>query len=87
MAEHSHSHDHITGGDHSHSHPHFHSHNYSDANKEHFDDLAAERYERQPGAVELAKRLGEAMIEKYPLVFDESKTVVMDYACGTGKRV
>lgn len=67
-----------------HSHSHSHSHNYSDANKEYFDDTVAANYDRRPGAVELATRLGEAMIEKFPVDFDESKTVVMDYACGTG---
>jgi 2-polyprenyl-3-methyl-5-hydroxy-6-metoxy-1,4-benzoquinol methylase len=46
--------------------------------------MAAERYDNQLGATELARRLGEAMVEKFPLAFDESKTVAMDYACGTG---
>lgn len=84
MADHSHPHHHDHAFGHSHSHFHSHPHNYSESNKEHFDDAAAERYDKRPGAIELATRLAEAMIEKYPSAFDESKTVVMDYACGTG---
>lgn len=79
-------HDHLQEAfSHPHPHSHSHCHDYSNANKDYFDGIAAERYDNQPGATELARRLGEAMIEKFPLAFDESKTVAMDYACGTGR--
>lgn len=70
--------------DHStHAHPHVpHSHDYTEANKAHFDVTEAEKYDRRPQAVELARRQSGAMLEAYP--FDESQTTVMDFACGTG---
>jgi len=67
----------------SHTHSHqSHSHNYTEANKAHFDATTAEKYDKQPLAIELARRQSDAMIKVYP--FDESKTTVMDFACGTG---
>lgn len=77
MAEHSHSHSH---GEH--ISPHSHSHGYAEANKGHYDEEEAKKYDERPSAIELARRLGEAMVKAYP--FDESRTTVMDFACGTG---
>jgi len=59
-----------------------HSHDYSEANKAHFDDTEAEKYDKRPQAAEMARRQSDAMIKAYP--FDESKTTVLDFACGTG---
>jgi len=68
---------------HAHTHPHeSHTHNYYEANKAHFDVTEAKKYDKRPQAMELARRQSEAMIKAYP--FDESKTIVMDFACGTG---
>jgi len=61
---------------------HSHSHDYSEANKLYFDHHEAEKYDKRQDAMELARRQSNAMIKSYP--FDESKTVVMDFACGTG---
>jgi hypothetical protein len=77
-ASHSHSHSHLSP----HSHPHSHSHDYSEANKAHFDDNAAEKYDKRQDAIELTLRQSKAIIKAYP--FDESTTTVMDFACGTG---
>jgi hypothetical protein len=77
---------------HSHSHAylqgdlvasHSHSHGYSEANKAHFNHNKAETYDKRPDTIELSRRQSNAMIKAYP--FDESKTTVMDFACGTGE--
>lgn len=79
MAHHTHTHSH-EGFPAPHSHSH--SHDYSEANKAHFDDNAAEKYDKRQDAIELTRRQSKAMIKAYP--FDESTTIVMDFACGTG---
>jgi ubiquinone/menaquinone biosynthesis C-methylase UbiE len=58
-----------------------HPHSYQAANKHHFDG-AAHNYDSRQDTQELARRLGQAMLECCP--FDEETTTVMDYACGTG---
>ena len=62
---------------------HSHGHDYSAANKAHFDDAAAVKYDKRLDAIELTRRQSNAMIKAYP--FDESETTVMDFACGTGE--
>lgn len=70
---------------HSESDPHQDQHhrheNLSDANTAYFDAVA-HNYDALPAARKLAKRLAEAMLRVYQ--FDEEKTEVMDFACGTG---
>lgn len=34
---------------------------------------------------ELARRVREALLKKFPSLFNEDTTSVMDYACGTGQ--
>ncbi|EPQ50567.1 S-adenosyl-L-methionine-dependent methyltransferase [Gloeophyllum trabeum ATCC 11539] len=66
---------------HHHEH-HEHGHgNFAESNKKYFDEHAA-KYDDVPGAVELASRISEKILKKYP--FDEERTTVLDYACGTG---
>jgi len=83
MADHihtSHSHGNSHGGPIA---SHSHSHDYSEANKAHFDEAEAEKYDKRSDAIELTRRQSNAMIKAYP--FDEFKTTVMDFACGTGE--
>lgn len=72
---------------HHHDHPQVHlsghSHSYTDANKAYFND-SAQAWDARPGAEELARRLVGAITRLYPDLFDEEKTEVMDFACGTG---
>lgn len=51
------------------------------ANREYFNQNA-HKYDDRPLAVKLAREVGEFVISKYP--FDEEKTVLLDFACGTG---
>lgn len=60
---------------------HFDSEAYENNNRSHFDGLA-ERYECGQITQVLASRIGSAFLKEYD--FDEEKTVVMDFACGTG---
>lgn len=55
--------------------------NYAERNKEYFDKVAPV-YERLTVAYVLAAKIGNAFKRFYE--FDESRTVVMDFACGTG---
>ena len=55
---------------------------YTDANKQFFDHIATE-YDVRPGALEAANRIADAFLQAYN--FDEEKTTVLDFACGTGK--
>ncbi|KAI5117255.1 hypothetical protein M0805_006418 [Coniferiporia weirii] len=79
-------HVHILGHEH-HEHHHGHGHHHGDhdaiaeSNRTHFDKTA-HTYDQIPLALELCKKIGNAFLEEYP--FDESSTVVMDFACGTG---
>ncbi|KAJ1310554.1 hypothetical protein OPQ81_007284 [Rhizoctonia solani] len=90
---HTHTHTHEESGvvhHHSHSHdPSAHSHHapgdIKEANRQYFDSQAhhhSEGYEASP-ARQLATRKAVAAILD-TVQFDEDKTVVMDYACGTG---
>jgi len=72
----SHSHTHDGGSD-------THRHDFSASNKAYFDGIAHE-YDERPDAQELSRRLVPVMRKKYPTLFDEDSTVLMDYACGTG---
>jgi len=51
------------------------------ANRDYFNQNA-HKYDDRPVAVKLAREVGEFVISKYP--FDEEKTVLLDFACGTG---
>ena len=73
MLPHTHSHESVTH--------HEDRHHFTQANKDYFDEHA-HQYNDRPGAHELARRLGAAMISAYP--FNEDSTSVLDYACGTG---
>ncbi|KAJ8093480.1 hypothetical protein PM082_020337 [Marasmius tenuissimus] len=53
-----------------------------DSNKAHFDARTANNYDEHPLHVEMAKRIGTSLIQAYS--WDEEKTAVLDYACGTG---
>lgn len=66
-----------------HVHAH-HTHDYAAANQEHFNKMA-ETFDEFPGAKELAKRVVNAILAKFPDRFDEDNTSVMDFACGTGR--
>lgn len=69
--------------DHHHHHHHHGDHvDYAEHNREHFNKTASE-YESK----ELFRALGAQVVTAYRdfYQFDESKTVVLDFACGTGK--
>ncbi|CAE6444247.1 unnamed protein product [Rhizoctonia solani] len=92
-SHHTHTHTHEGGGaEHHHSHSHdpaVHSHHtpggIKEANRQHFDSQAhhhSDGYEASPARQLASKKAVAAILEAVP--FDEDKTVVMDYACGTG---
>ncbi|KAG8746138.1 hypothetical protein FRC10_006004 [Ceratobasidium sp. 414] len=66
-----------------------HAHNHQpagllEANRQHFDSQAhVHGYDANPTVQKLAKECSSAILKAVP--FDEDKTVVMDYACGTGE--
>ncbi|CCM04533.1 uncharacterized protein FIBRA_06714 [Fibroporia radiculosa] len=68
---------------HFHEHEHEHAHAFSAANKEHFDKTAHE-FDERPHAQALARSLAAAMRTRYPDLFIEDTTAMMEYACGTG---
>lgn len=55
---------------------------YISNNRNHFDNIAA-RYDDRPGALKLSKAIASAIIKDIEL--DEDSTILMEYACGTGK--
>ncbi|KZP05262.1 S-adenosyl-L-methionine-dependent methyltransferase [Athelia psychrophila] len=57
-------------------------HDYSRANKNHYDDLEAEKMDERADANMMGTLVGEVMLGAYP--FSDEETVVMDFACGTG---
>lgn len=61
-----------------------HDHDFAAANQKHFD-AEAKAFDAKPNAIELAKRISKAMISTYPTLFDEDKTTVLDFACGSGE--
>ena len=66
------------------SHEHgAHTHDYAAANQKRFD-AEAKAFDAKPSVMELAKRVTKAMVERYPSLFDEEKTSLLDFACGTG---
>ncbi|KAF9809245.1 hypothetical protein IEO21_07474 [Rhodonia placenta] len=67
------------GAHHGHEHPH----DFASANRDHFNETAHE-YDDRPHALELARRLGQAIRKTYPSLLDEDSTAMMDFACGTG---
>ena len=69
---------------HSHEHGHGHGHDYAKENQKHFDANAVQ-YDARPDVQELARRVRAALLKTYPSLFDEDKTTVLDYACGTGR--
>lgn len=58
---------------------------HAEANRAHFNQDAS-KYDARPMALKLAKDVSEFVTDKYTDMFDEdqSETVLMDYACGTG---
>ncbi|QRV86796.1 methyltransferase domain protein [Ceratobasidium sp. AG-Ba] len=73
-----------TAPEHTHAHHHHHHDGgRAEANRQHFDSQAhAQGYDANPMSQILAKKGGAAILKAFP--FDEEKTVVLDYACGTG---
>lgn len=57
---------------------------YIGNNKRHFDDIAA-RYDNRPGALKLSRAIASAIVKDVDL--DEESTMLMEYACGTGKSI
>ncbi|CAE6432141.1 unnamed protein product [Rhizoctonia solani] len=92
VSHHTHTHTHDGGAEHHHSHSHdptVHSHQapggIKEANRQFFDSQAhiqSGGYEANPARQLASKKAVAAILEAVP--FDEDKTVVMDYACGTG---
>lgn len=60
-------------------------HNFAHANKNYYDDLEAEKMDERSDVNIMGKLVGKAMLDAYP--FSDDKTVVMDFACGTGARL
>lgn len=58
------------------------THNYAEANRAYFDKEAASYGDDHSHAIEVANRLGPAILGVYP--FDEDTTTVLDYACARG---
>lgn len=71
-----------SSNDDSHVEHHHHGHNYAEANREFFNKEAGV-YDDRPVALEVAKKCAQAMLKAFD--FDEEKTYVLDYACGTGE--
>lgn len=70
----------------SHDHPHGHvqdGHDYKAENEKFFDKNAKEMDARED-VQDVAKRVGVALREAFPSLFNKESTTVMDYACGTG---
>ncbi|EIN07939.1 S-adenosyl-L-methionine-dependent methyltransferase [Punctularia strigosozonata HHB-11173 SS5] len=68
-------------GDH-HQH-HAHSHDFTEANRQHFNtSVEAAHHADRPDYLKIAKKVGKLIVDAYP--FDEEKTTLMDFACGTG---
>ncbi|KAI3610747.1 hexaprenyldihydroxybenzoate methyltransferase [Moniliophthora roreri] len=68
---------------HSHSHHHrehhgHHGHDFAASNRAHFN-AHAETYDEFPGAKEVTKKIGEAILQTIP--FDKESTTVLDFAC------
>ena len=59
-------------------------HDYVSANEAHFD-AEAQSFDARPETRELAKRVCKAIRTTYPELFDENKTEIMDFACGSGE--
>ncbi|GBE82817.1 Uncharacterized methyltransferase [Sparassis crispa] len=78
-----HHHHHHHHHDDTHIHGDSHGHNYADANKQYFNETA-QKWHAHPEAQEMARRLTAAMKSTYPTLFDEERTTVLDFACGTG---
>lgn len=68
--------------DHSHEHPE--PTDYTHTNREFFDKIAHE-YDERPHVLEAAAAIGRAFLKEYN--FDEEKTHVMEFACGTGESI
>src|ERR1700722_17227878 len=74
---------------HDHHHHHHHhqaftstDHAFTEANRQHYDEAEARKYDERPEAVELARKFAAVMKNAY--AFDEQSTTLLDYACGTG---
>ena len=68
-----------------HAHHHHHEHHgaidYTHANREYFDKMAS-TYDERPFFTEIVGSIGRAFLKEYD--FNEEKTHVLDFACGTG---
>ena len=58
-------------------------HNFIEHNRDHFDK-SAEVYDNHPLKTLIANKCAESILEKLGNEFDEEKTELMDFACGTG---
>ncbi|KAI0648430.1 S-adenosyl-L-methionine-dependent methyltransferase [Trametes meyenii] len=67
---------------HTHAHGHDHGHDFVEANKAFFNEHAHEH--QHPDSRQLAHKNATALRKAYPALFDEDRTTVLDYACGTG---
>ncbi|KZT11148.1 S-adenosyl-L-methionine-dependent methyltransferase [Laetiporus sulphureus 93-53] len=61
--------------------PHDH---YAAENKAFYDVEEARKVDARRDTQELARRVAAAMRRRYPDIFNEETTTLMDYACGTG---
>ncbi|KAJ3784060.1 hexaprenyldihydroxybenzoate methyltransferase [Lentinula aff. detonsa] len=53
------------------------------ANRNHFNSPnVSQKHDEQPLHVEMARRIGKALLKAYP--FNDEQTIVLDFACGTG---
>ena len=59
-------------------------HDFAAANQKHFDAEAV-AFDAKPAAIELAHRIVTSTVKKYPALFDEESTTVLDFACGSGR--
>lgn len=84
---HTHGEHHHSGPGHEHEHGSGPSHDFAAANRAYFDEHAHEIEHMHPHAHSLAVKEVEAMRRAWPELFDEERTVAMDYACGTGASV
>lgn len=66
------------------AHTHTHGHDFTSANKAYFDEHADKLEEMHPEWREMARKEVEAMRNEWPELLNKERTVVLDFACGTG---
>ena len=80
---HAHAHEHDHGH---HAHAHGPGHDYAKENEKHFDEKGrAAEYDARADVQEFARRIREAILKTHASLFDEDKTTLLDFACGTGE--